>query len=252
MWDNFFQNFGNVVSKYYPQLLSGLGNTLIIALSAFAIGLVLGTIVAIVKVVPKYNNILLKILDKICDLYVTVVRGTPIVVQLLLVYFGLFAGAAITRSEQGTLFIAIIVFGLNSGAYQSEYIRAAILSINKGQLEAGRALGLSYPTAMGRIVIPQAARNIVPTMGNELITLLKDTSVAGYITVIDVTFAVQRIVARNYMALVDYMILAAIYLVIVLIVTIILKLIEKKLREGSKLRMTRKKVRAATKGEDIQ
>ena len=245
MWDNFFENFASVFAKYNMQLLSGLGNTLIIAFSAFLIGIVLGTLIAVVKVVPKYSNWFLKILEKICDIYVTIIRGTPIVVQLLLMYFGLLAQSALTQSESGTLLIAVIVFGLNSGAYQSEYIRAALQSVDKGQLEAGRALGLSYSTSMFRVVIPQAAKNIVPTMGNELITLLKDTSVAGYITVIDVTFAVQRIVARNYMALVDYIILAVIYLVLVLIVTILLRMLEKYLHRNDNMRvMTRGKTKA--------
>lgn len=245
MWDNFFENFASVFAKYHMQLLSGLGNTLIIAFSAFLIGIVLGTLIAVVKVVPKYSNWVLKILEKICDIYVTIIRGTPIVVQLLLMYFGLLAQSALTQSESGTLLIAVIVFGLNSGAYQSEYIRAALQSVDKGQLEAGRALGLSYSTSMFRVVIPQAAKNIVPTMGNELITLLKDTSVAGYITVIDVTFAVQRIVARNYMALVDYIILAVIYLVLVLIVTILLRMLEKYLHRNDNMRvMTRGKTKA--------
>lgn len=238
MWDNFFQNFGNVLSKYYMQLLSGLGNTLIIAFAAFLIGIVLGTLIAIIKVAPKYNNWPLRVVDKICDIYVTIVRGTPVVVQLLLMYFGLLAQSALTQTEGGTLFIAIVVFGLNSGAYQSEYIRGALMSIDKGQLEAGRALGLGYNTSMLRIVIPQAVKNLVPTMGNELITLLKDTSVAGYITVIDLTFAVQRIVARNYLALVDYIILAVIYLVIVLIVTMVLKMIEKQLHKHDRLNVS--------------
>ena len=243
MWDNFFEKFWSVLTKYHMQLLSGLKTTLIIAFSAFAIGIVLGTLIAIVKVKPKYRNWPLKILEKICDVYVTVVRGTPIVVQLLLMYFGLLAGSMLTNSEQGTMFIAILVFGLNSAAYQSEFIRGALLSVDKGQLEAGRALGLSYNTSMIRIVIPQAVKSVVPTMGNELITLLKDTSVAGYIAVIDITFAVQRIVARNYMALVDYMILAIIYLIIVLIITLILRLIEKRLRRAdNKNVVTRKKV----------
>lgn len=250
MWDNFFQNFGNVLTKYHMQLLSGLGNTLIIAFAAFLIGIVLGTLIAVVKVAPKYNNWFLRVLDKVCDVYVTVIRGTPIVVQLLLMYFGLLAQSALTQTESGTLFIAIIVFGLNSGAYQSEYIRGAIMSIDKGQLEAGRALGLGYGTSMARIVIPQAVKNLVPTMGNELITLLKDTSVAGYITVIDLTFAVQRIVARNYLALVDYIILAIIYLVIVLIVTVILKAIEKQLHKHDKFSgvAPRKKLFARKRG----
>lgn len=232
MWDNFFEKFWSVITKFRMQLLSGLGNTLIIAVSAFIIGVFLGTIIAIIKVVPKYNKWYLKVLDRICDVYVTVVRGTPVVVQLLLFYFGLLANAAFAQTSQGTLIIAILVFGLNSAAYQSEYIRGALMSVDKGQLEAGRALGLSYGTTMSRIIIPQATKNIVPTMGNELITLLKDTSVAGYITVIDVTFAVQRIVSRNYMALVDYMVLAAIYLIIVLIVTLLLRLLEKYLHRN--------------------
>lgn len=243
MWDNFFENFGKVFVKFHQQLLSGLGNTLIIAFAAFAIGVLLGAFIAVVKVVPKYNNWPLKILDRICDIYVTVIRGTPIVVQLLLMYFGLLAQSMLTKTEEGTLLIAIIVFGLNSGAYQSEFIRAALQSIDKGQLEAGRALGLSYGTSMLRIVMPQAVKNLVPTMGNEVITLLKDTSVAGYITVIDVTFAVQRIVQRNYMALVDYMILAVIYLVVVLLITIILRLIEKKLHKHDNLHVSHRRGR---------
>ena len=249
MWDNFFQDFWSVLTKYYMQLLSGLKNTLIIALAAFLIGVLLGTLIAVIKVTPKYNNWFLKILDKLCDVYVMIIRGTPVVVQLLLMYFGLLAQSALTHSPSGTLFIAILVFGLNSAAYQSEFIRAAIMSIDKGQMEAGRAPGMSYSSTMMRVVIPQAAKNVVPTMGNELITLLKDTSVAGYITVIDVTFAVQGIVARNYKALVDYMILAVIYLIIVLIVTIILKAVEKRLRRNeSKEVVTRKKL-FAKRGE---
>lgn len=226
---------GDIVSKYGKYLLSGLTNTLIIALCAFVIGLVIGVIIAAVKVVPKkyMKNKPLKyfllLLEKIGDMYVTIVRGTPIVVQLLLMYFAILAKTGIPA-----LYIAILVFGLNSGAYMSEIIRAGIQSVDRGQMEAGRTLGMSYFTTMIKIVLPQAIKNIIPTMMNEFIALLKETSVAGYITVIDITMATQRIVAREYQALVPYILLAMIYLIIVLIFTAILKICERRLSKSDK------------------
>lgn len=226
---------GDLVSKYGKYLLSGLTNTLIIALCAFVIGLVIGVIIAAFKVVPKKYmknkplKYLLLLFEKIGDVYVTIIRGTPIVVQLLLMYFAILAKTGIPA-----LYIAILVFGLNSGAYMSEIIRAGIQSVDRGQMEAGRTLGMSYFTTMIKIVLPQAIKNIIPTMMNEFIALLKETSVAGYITVIDVTMATQRIVAREYQALVPYILLAMIYLIIVLIFTAILKICERRLSKSDK------------------
>lgn len=216
-----------IISEYSVSLLNGLKNTVIIALVAFLIGLILGCLIAIVRIVPKKDNLVLKILDKVCGVYVTIIRGTPVVVQLLLMYFGVLAS-----TNLNALTVAIIVFGLNSSAYMSEIIRAGILSVDKGQMEAGRTLGLSYFKTMKSIILPQAIKNTVPTILNELIALLKETSVAGYITVIDVTMAVQRIVSNEYEALAPYIVLAIIYLIVVGILTIIVKMIERRLRHS--------------------
>lgn len=216
-----------IISEYSVSLLNGLKNTIIIALVAFLIGLVLGCLIAIVRIVPKKDNLVLKILDKVCGIYVTIIRGTPVVVQLLLMYFGILAS-----TNLNALTIAIMVFGLNSSAYMSEIIRSGILSVDKGQMEAGRTLGLSYFKTMKAIILPQAIKNTVPTILNELIALLKETSVAGYITVIDVTMAVQRIVSNEYEALAPYIVLAIIYLVIVGVLTIIVRMIERRLRHS--------------------
>lgn len=214
-----------IIGEYSGFLGQGIKNTLIIAFSGFLIGLLIGCLVATIKVVPKKHSILLKILDKISSVYVTVIRGTPIVVQLLLMYF-----AILNSSGLSALTIAIIVFGLNSGAYMSEIMRAGILSVDKGQMEAGRTLGLSYGKTMFKIILPQAIKNILPTILNELIALLKETSVAGFITVVDVTFVTQRIVTNEYTALAPYLILAIFYLCLVLIITILARLLERRLR----------------------
>lgn len=223
----FIKKIINIISEYSVSLLNGLKNTVIIALVAFLIGLVLGCLIAIVRIVPKKDNLVLKILDKVCGIYVTIIRGTPVVVQLLLMYFGILAS-----TNLNALTIAIMVFGLNSSAYMSEIIRSGILSVDKGQMEAGRTLGLSYFKTMKSIVLPQAIKNTIPTILNELIALLKETSVAGYITVIDVTMAVQRIVSNEYEALAPYIVLAIIYLVIVGILTIVVRMIERRLRHS--------------------
>lgn len=234
MFENFFPKLINLTSTYGEFLLSGLKNTLIIASSAFLIGLIIGTIIAAIKVIPtkdknKSGKAFLFIANRICDIYITIVRGTPVVVQLLLMYFAILA-----KTGLPSIVIAIIVFGLNSGAYMAEIMRAGILSVEKGQTEAGRSLGMSYLATMIKIILPQAVKNILPTMLNEFIALLKETSVAGYITVIDVTMATQRIVAREYQALVPYINLALIYLVIVGILTLLVKILERRLRISDK------------------
>lgn len=234
MFENFFPRLLILIKTYSEFLLSGLKNTLIIAASAFLIGLIIGTLIAAVKVIPtagksKASKGVLFAANRVCDIYVTVIRGTPIVVQLLLMYFAILA-----KTGLPPLVIAIIVFGLNSGAYMAEIMRAGILSVEKGQMEAGRSLGMGYFATMVKIILPQAIKNIFPTMLNEFIALLKETSVAGYITVIDVTMATQRIVAREYQALVPYINLALIYLVIVGLLTVGVKLLERRLRKSDK------------------
>ena len=221
-----FKSFEYYIREYSSFLGKGLKNTAIVALLAFVIGLVIGCIIAMIRIVPKRGKIPLIILDKICATYVMIIRGTPIVVQLLLMYFG------ILSSGFEAISVAVIVFGMNSSAYMSEIIRAGILSIDKGQMEAGRTLGLSYFKTMKSIILPQAIKNSIPNVLNELIALLKETSVAGYITVMDITMVIQRIISNEYEAFAPYLLLALIYLIIVSILTVIVKGIERRLRRS--------------------
>ena len=227
-WDKFVIIF--VDNGGYENVLLGLKNTAYIALFGFIIGVCLGTFIAIFKVAGN-NNKVAKVLSKIGDVYVGFFRGTPILVQLLLVYYVLFPALGITVDK---LIIAIVTFGLNSGAYVSEIMRSGVLSVDPGQYEAGRSLGLSYASTMCRIVLPQAMKNSLPALGNELIALVKDTSVAGFIAVFDLTAAFKLIGGAAYSYVVPYIVLALFYLVIVLALTLIIKLIERRLRKGER------------------
>ena len=159
-------------SEYFRQLLlDGLINTVKVAVMGLLIGILIGTVIAIVKVAPKYKRIN-RILDKVCSVYVAIFRGTPMVVQLLLAYYVLLPSMGV--KDVNSLMVGIAVFGMNSGAYVSEIMRGGLNSVDKGQMEAGRALGLSYATTMCKVVIPQALKNILPTLGNEFISLVKD------------------------------------------------------------------------------
>ena len=214
----------------YLLILDGLKYTLIITILAVLIGVILGALLAVFKVIPQ-KNIFAKTLNLIANVYITVIRGTPIMVQLLLFYFGIFA-TSMRGFEYKALFIAILVFGINSSAYVAEIIRSGILSIDKGQMEAGRSLGFTYSQTMSRIIMPQAIKNILPALGNEFIVMIKETSVAGFITVFDLTRATRSIVADHYNAFVPYLILAGIYLVLVMIFSYFLSLLEKRLRKS--------------------
>ena len=228
-WNTFLESISN---QNFQQLIkTGLINTIIIAILGLLIGIVVGTLIAIVKVSPKYK-LIIRILDKICTVYVAIFRGTPMVVQLLLAYYVFIP----TIGLQGVnaLTVGIIVFGLNSGAYVSEIMRGGINSIDKGQLEAGRALGLKYSTTMLRIVIPQAIKNILPTIGNEFITLIKETSVVSFITVVDLYTAFNTIGTNTYSVVVPYLVMAIIYILLVVIITILIKLLEKGLARSDR------------------
>lgn len=227
-WQTFIRSF--VDNEGYKNVLDGLKNTAYIALIGFVIGVIIGSLIAIVKVASKRNGFL-NFLSKIGDVYVFFFRGTPIIVQLLLIYYVLFP---LMNVNVDKLVVAIVTFGLNSGAYVSEIMRSGIMSVDKGQLEAGRALGLSYPSAMLRIVLPQALKNSLPALGNELIALVKDTSVAGFIAVFDLTQAFKAIGSSSYEYMIPYIVLALFYLVIVGILTIVIKLVEKRLRKSEK------------------
>jgi len=227
-WDVFYKSF--ITYEGYKDVLIGLKNTFIIAICGLFIGIFIGTIIASVKVVPN-KNWFLKVLEKIGDIYVGVFRGTPIIVQLLIMYFIMFPyfGFKVDR-----LVVAIIAFGLNSGAYVSEIMRGGLMSVDSGQLEAGRSLGLTYTQTMFSVVIPQSIKNILPTLGNELIALVKETSVVSFIAVVDLTKAFRSIADSNYEYVVPYLMLALCYLVIVVILTVIIKFVEKAMRKSDK------------------
>ena len=214
-------------SGYYKLLLEGLQNTIIITLGALAIGVIIGTVISVTKYFAE-DVPALKPLCFLCDFYITVIRGIPVVVLLLIFYFVIFAA-----SDNGVL-VATITFGINSGAYMAELIRSGIQAVDKGQMEAGRSLGLSKMQTMSRIIFPQAIRYILPAIGNEMIALLKETSVAGYVAVRDITKAGDQIRNNTYDALNPLLTVAVTYLVMVVILTALLSLVEKRLAKSDK------------------
>lgn len=185
------ENFWNVFLNAggYREVLKGLQNTLTIAVLGLLIGIVIGTVIAAVRVLPKYKR-LPRVLNSICGFYVGLFRGTPMVVQLLVFYYVLLPLLGVTRMPSVT--VATIVFGLNSGAYISEIMRSGILSVDSGQMEGGRSVGLGYGVTMMRIVIPQAVKNILPTLGNEFIALIKETSVVSFVGATDPVRGLQQ------------------------------------------------------------
>ena len=219
--------FTFIESNRYMTLVDGFIKTLQITFGALIIGVVIGTIVAIVKVLCEGNS-KLKIFDVICNIYITVIRGTPVVVQLLIMFFIVFVSA-----NDGT-WVATLTFGINSGAYVAETIRSGILAIDKGQTEAGRSLGFSAGKTMWLIVLPQAFKNILPAIGNEMIALLKETSVAGYVAVIDLTKAGNQIKNTTYDQINPILLVALVYLVVVLIMTKLLNIVERRLRKSER------------------
>lgn len=217
----FVLNF--ITDDRWMSLLRGLFVTLKITFFAVILGFVLGFSVAIVRNVYE-NTKKLKILNFICNIYLTVIRGTPVVVQLLIIYFVIFSSIRIDKS-----IAAILAFGINSGAYQAEIFRSGINSIPKGQMEAGRSLGFSYAQTMVNIIMPQAIKNVLPTLGNEFIVLMKETSVAGYIALEDLTKAGDVIRSRTYSAMMPFLAVALLYLIMVMFFTYLLKLFERRL-----------------------
>lgn len=219
-----------IVLEGYKKVLIGLKNTALIAVFGLLIGLILGCLLATCKILPRKGR-LVKILSAVVDVYIAIFRGTPMVVQLLLIHFVIFPAIGLDISP---VLEATLAFGLNSAAYVSEIIRGGILSIDIGQTEAGRALGLNYRQTMIKIILPQAIKNVIPTLGNEFIALLKETSVVSFIAVVDITKAFQNIANSTYEYIVPYIMLALVYLVLVLAVTGIIKLIERRLRASDK------------------
>ena len=214
----------------YALALEGLKNTLIIAIIGLIIGILIGTVIASIRVLPKYK-VLPRVLNAICAFYVELFRGTPIVVQLLIFYYVLLPLMGI---HIPSLNVATVVFGLNSGAYISEIMRSGILSVDSGQMEAGRAVGLSFGTTMMKIVIPQAVKNILPTLGNEFIALVKETSVVSFVGATDLYVAFNLIGSNSYEFMVPYIAMALIYILLVLIISAGIKIMERSLRKSDR------------------
>lgn len=237
-WEIFLRQFVTLGS--YKMVLEGLLNTLIIAIFGLLLGFLLGSLIAVIKAIPSRGKPVPKIFQIIADGYIAVFRGTPMVVQLLIIHFVLFPLMNINIPSiimgslviQGVVIEAIIAFALNSGAYIAEIMRGGINSVDKGQLEAGRAVGLSYSRTMTRIVVPQAFKNVLPTLGNEFIALIKETSVASFIAVTDLTKAFQNIANSTFEYIVPYLMLAFCYLNLVILITIFVRMMERRLKRG--------------------
>ena len=206
--------------------LTGLRNTLLITVLALCIGVVLGFTVAIIRSTYEQTG-KLKALNAICKVYLSVIRGTPTMVQVLIFNFVIFASIAVNE-----VIVGGVAFGINSGAYVAEIVRSGIMSIDKGQMEAGRSVGLTYAATMRYIIIPQAFKNVLPALGNELITLVKETSVVTVIGLRDLTKGAMIIQSKTYQAMVPYLAIAAIYLVIVMFLTWVMGKLERRLRQS--------------------
>lgn len=214
----------------YREVLTGLKNTAVIAVLGLLIGIVIGTLIAIVRVMPKYKR-LPRVLDRICAFYVALFRGTPIVVQLLIFYY---VALPLMGLNLDSVTVSVCVFGLNSGAYISEIMRSGIQSVDRGQMEGGRSVGLSYSTTMIKIVIPQAVKNILPTLGNEFIALIKETSVVSFVGAVDLYVAFNNIGSTSYEFMIPYIVMALLYIIIVLVITLCIKIMERSLGKSDR------------------
>ena len=230
---NIFEKLGNAITATvitadrWEMFVTGLGNTLKIALVATAIGVLIGVTIAIIRVYHKETG-KLKILDKICGLYLTVIRGTPVLVQLLIMYYVIFSNV------RNGIPVAMLAFGINSGAYVAEIVRAGINAVDKGQTEAGRSLVENGAATMRSIILPQATTNILPALGNEFIVLLKETSIVGYIAIMDITKAGDIVRSRTYDAFTSLISVALIYLILVIGLQAILKYVERRLGKSDR------------------
>ena len=227
-WTFFEEYF--ITNGGYKTLLRGMKNTGIIAVLGLLIGIVIGTLIAVIRVIPPYKK-LVRYAQKAVTVYVAFFRGTPIVVQLLVGYYILLPLFGIRLDP---VMSCVTIFGLNSGAYISEIMRGGINSVDKGQLEAARAVGMPFSVAMLKIVVPQAIKNILPTLGNEFITLIKETAVVGYVGAMDITKAFQDQGANTYEYMIPYLVMAGLYIVIVAAIAGLIKLMERKLAKSER------------------
>ncbi len=220
--------FNFIEGSRYEFILTGLKNTLLITLFAVIIGIVLGFMIAIVR--STYDRTgKMKILNAVCKAYITVIRGTPAMIQLLIMYYVIFV-----TYDPGIMITAIIAFGLNSAAYVAEIVRSGIMSIDEGQFEAGRSLGLNYRQTMILIILPQAFKNVLPALANEFIVLMKETSISGYIGLTDLTRGGDIIRSQTYEAFLPLFAVAAIYLALVMFFTYLVGKLERRLRNSER------------------
>ena len=228
-----YQTF--IAADRWIWFANGLKITFTVTLGALFLGVVIGLLIAIVRTAHDSrragkNNIVLSICNLICKVYLTVIRGPPMMVQLLIMGFVIMA----PKDDATRLVCGIVTLGINSGAYVAEIVRGGLMSVGRGQMEAGRSLGLNYAQTMRLIIVPQAIKNILPALGNEMITLLKDTSLVSVIALRDVTKQAQNIVSATYQPYVPYISLAVIYLILVVILTKLLGIFERRLRESDR------------------
>lgn len=224
--NSFYENF--IVDDRWKYLTDGLKNTLLITILAILIGIILGFIVAIIRATHDKTG-KMKFLNFFAKIYLTIIRGTPVVVQLMIIYFVIFGSVNINK-----VFVAVLAFGLNSGAYVAEIVRSGIMSIDNGQFEAGSSLGLSYRQTMTSIILPQAFKNVLPALANEFIVLLKETSVAGYIAIADLTKGGDVIRSQTYDPFLPLIAVAVIYLVMVMFLTSLVTKLERRLAKNDK------------------
>ena len=226
---SFLNDVLNIFIKYYPQLLTGVGNTLLIALTSTVAGLALGLLTGVVRTAPMSKNPVLralhKLLNAIIAIYVEIFRGTPMIVQAVVIYYG----AQYAGVYMDTTFAAIFIISINTGAYMAEIIRGGIVSVDKGQFEAAHAIGMTHWQTMTTVVLPQAIRNILPSVGNELIVNIKDSSVLNVISVSELFFQAKSAAGTYYRYFEVYFIIAVIYLILTLSVSAILRAVEKKM-----------------------
>lgn len=225
-WENFKLDFINnfMTDNRWKYLVTGLGNTFLITFFAILIGIVLGFLVAIIRSTADKTG-KLGFANFLCKIYLTIIRGTPVMVQLLIIYYVIFGTVAIDKR-----LVAIISFGINSGAYVAEIVRSGIMSIDAGQFEAGRSLGFNYAQTMYHIIMPQAFKNVLPALANEFIVLLKETSISGYIGLMDLTRGGDIIRSRTFSAFMPLVAVGLIYLCIVMILSSFVNRLERRLR----------------------
>lgn len=228
--DEFYLNF--IEDNRWRYITDGLGTTFTVTLFATILGVLLGLVIALIRSTADKSgskSVILRVLNAICKVYLTVIRGTPAMIQLLIMFYIVFASPNVSKQ-----FVAILSFGINSAAYVAEIFRSGIMSVDNGQFEAGRSLGFSYTQTMMYIIIPQAFKNVLPALANEFITLLKETSICGYIALTDITHGANTIRSQTYSPMLPLLAAALIYLIIVSILTALVGKLERRLRTDAR------------------